>query len=394
MKAKLILVAALAMTASVALAAHGYKIVKNSSRDFAVVNDADGRVLAYGDTPCDTTNPGFKWWLRSVAQLPQTKVAKKTKISPASLGFPSTCEPLLTTTWGQEAPYNFMCPTTDYAPWGGFLPEAEHCPVGCVATATAQIMNYFKYPTRGQGTCSITLDEQSYVVDLSQATYDWSLMLDDFSTATYTTAQAMAVAQLCYHVGVASRMGYRAEASATDNYYALVALRDNFDYDVNPANNLQRDNFSDEEWMRRVYTELSEGRPILYEGLGIDFETYGVYGHSFVIDGYDAAGLVHVNWGWNGKCNGYYDIALLNPSDLHFDDFQMMATGIKPKYHEVEVTGDVNGDGQVTAADVTALYNLLLNGDNSMVINGDVNADGNITSGDVTAVYNILLGGS
>lgn len=36
-------------------------------------------------------------------------------------------------------------------------------------------------------------------------------------------------------------------------------------------------------------------------------------GHSFVIDGYDENGLVHVNWGWDGIGNGYYDIALLNP---------------------------------------------------------------------------------
>jgi len=54
--------------------------------------------------------------------------------------------------------------------------------------------------------------------------------------------------------------------------------------------------------------------------------------------------------------------------------------------------GDVNGDGSVTSADVTALYNYLLDGDSSATINGDQNADGSITSGDVTMVYNILLG--
>ncbi|MBR6489565.1 MAG: dockerin type I repeat-containing protein, partial [Muribaculaceae bacterium] len=55
------------------------------------------------------------------------------------------------------------------------------------------------------------------------------------------------------------------------------------------------------------------------------------------------------------------------------------------------IPGDVDGDGKVTAADVTALYNFLLNGDISLV-NGDVDGDGSITSSDVTAVYNILLG--
>ena len=58
----------------------------------------------------------------------------------------------------------------------------------------------------------------------------------------------------------------------------------------------------------------------------------------------------------------------------------------------VSVAGDVNGDGEVTSADITALYNWLLNNDNSAIVNGDQNGDGDITSGDVTFVYNILLG--
>lgn len=56
------------------------------------------------------------------------------------------------------------------------------------------------------------------------------------------------------------------------------------------------------------------------------------------------------------------------------------------------VPGDVSGDGEVTSADVTLLYNILLNEDWTGVVNGDQNGDGEITSGDVTIVYNILLG--
>ena len=56
------------------------------------------------------------------------------------------------------------------------------------------------------------------------------------------------------------------------------------------------------------------------------------------------------------------------------------------------IPGDVNGDGQVTAADVTALYDVLLNNDYSHVVNGDQTGDGDITAADVTAVYTVLLG--
>ena len=58
----------------------------------------------------------------------------------------------------------------------------------------------------------------------------------------------------------------------------------------------------------------------------------------------------------------------------------------------VVVPGDVDGDGKVTVADVTALYNYILNNDASAIVNGDQNNDGFITTGDVTCVYNILLG--
>ena len=55
------------------------------------------------------------------------------------------------------------------------------------------------------------------------------------------------------------------------------------------------------------------------------------------------------------------------------------------------IPGDVNGDGIVTAADVTALYDCLLNNDTSHIVNGDQNGDGNITAADITAVYDVLL---
>ena len=58
----------------------------------------------------------------------------------------------------------------------------------------------------------------------------------------------------------------------------------------------------------------------------------------------------------------------------------------------VGVPGDVDGDGEVTANDVTALYSFLLAGDNSTIVNGDQDGDGEITSSDITTVYSILLG--
>lgn len=58
------------------------------------------------------------------------------------------------------------------------------------------------------------------------------------------------------------------------------------------------------------------------------------------------------------------------------------------------VYGDVNGDGKVTATDVTAIYNVLLGTDNTYAATADVNGDHSVTSVDVTIVYDILLNGS
>lgn len=59
---------------------------------------------------------------------------------------------------------------------------------------------------------------------------------------------------------------------------------------------------------------------------------------------------------------------------------------------EPPMNGDVDNDGFVTTADITALYNYILNGDASAIAYGDQNNDGFITTSDVTCVYNILLG--
>ena len=61
-------------------------------------------------------------------------------------------------------------------------------------------------------------------------------------------------------------------------------------------------------------------------------------------------------------------------------------------YKASATTGDVDGDGIVTAADVTALYNYLLNNDTEFLATSDVDGDGNVTAADITVIYNILLG--
>lgn len=85
-------------------------------------------------------------------------------------------------------------------------------------------------------------------------------------------------------------------------------------------------------------------------------------------------------------------LAYYKKSDGTVEQLQFYPNLIQKVGGTVVVPGDVDGDGAVTAGDVTALYNYILNNDSSSIVNGDQDGDGSITAGDVTFVYNILLG--
>ena len=56
--------------------------------------------------------------------------------------------------------------------------------------------------------------------------------------------------------------------------------------------------------------------------------------------------------------------------------------------------GDVNGDFQVSIADVSALIDLLLGGSTISNPAADVNLDSNVSIADVSALIDLLLGGN
>ena len=59
---------------------------------------------------------------------------------------------------------------------------------------------------------------------------------------------------------------------------------------------------------------------------------------------------------------------------------------------QTALRGDVNGDGQVTIADVTSLVNIILGNQGGDTSVADLNGDGQITIADVTSLVNIILG--
>lgn len=92
----------------------------------------------------------------------------------------------------------------------------------------------------------------------------------------------------------------------------------------------------------------------------------------------------HITKPEGGHVNYYGQICANGSEDMYWGEIEIVP-------NPQGMVGDVNGDGAVTSADITALYNYLLNSDDSTLVNGDVNGDSSITSADVTAVYDILL---
>lgn len=229
-------------------------------------------------------------------------------------------EPLLKSAWGQGSPYNSQCPQKTNQQG-----DLQHCRVGCVACAMAQVLRFYEYPEVGIGQWTDIFNAAA-TANFGETHYDWSNMRDSYFSS-YTDREAEAVATLMYHCGVAVNMIYGLESSATFTAFAnnmTTALTTYFGYEKEGLQSVSRSKFTKTEWLQMIKENLSAGRPIIYSGSS---PTMG--GHTWVIDGYDSEGKVHINWGWNGQEDNYYDIDL---TDTH-NDFcknQSMVIGIRP----------------------------------------------------------------
>ena len=274
-----------------------FAIYESDGRGFVVVcaDDDYNPILAYSTQSyqAEDTPDGLKWWLSSMKQALRTKQphAKARKYHPV--------ENFLQTQWGQGSPYNLLCPDKN----------GKNYPTGCVATALAQILYYFRYPAQGHGQGRYTTGpSQAPIYQEIQGTYSYDNMLPIYKGVTPTEEQSQSVAVLMRDLGLASFMEYGTEGSGAMSNFAAQGLIKNMDYDSLALRSYFRDWFNTTEWMDMVSNELQQARPVYYAGSD---ESQG--GHAFIISGMDENGLVYVNWGWEGKADGYYDIATLVP---------------------------------------------------------------------------------
>lgn len=179
--------------------------------------------------------------------------------------------PLLTSTWGQGTYYNALCPSG--------------CRVGCVATAMAQIMRFWSFPSVGSGSHSYTCPPYGTLsADFGNTAYNWAAMPDN------VTSSNIAVATICYHAGVAVNMQYGQESSgaySTDVPYALTTY---FKY-ASSTQYREKSSYPPSTWEAMMKGELDNNRPIYYSGSSSQSG-----GHAFVLDGYQGSNF-HITLG-------------------------------------------------------------------------------------------------
>jgi len=215
-------------------------------------------------------------------------------------------EPLLTTTWGQGFPYNALCPTGAVN--------------GCVATAMGQILKFWNYPQQGLGSYGYTWQGYPYTgADFGSTIYNWANMPNSISEENAD------VATLLYHTAVSCRSmwGSNTGVAVTSNDNPMVSSFWNyFRMAFSSIRYVQKIDMPD-VWESTIQDELTAGRPVYYRGDGVG-------SHAFVCDGFDADGMYHFNWGWDGSYNGYFALTAINPGNYNFTNNQAAIIGIQP----------------------------------------------------------------
>lgn len=283
------------------------------------------RFLAYGDSALDMSDipDGLQELIeiyseqieRIIVSHPGEEVMLHST-RPNAGGNETSVEPLLTTMWDQNAPYNFWCPKNKDA----------YCLTGCVSTALSMIVRYhafaqFVEPVPEYTTSGLGL----YLEPLEPVEFDWGNMLDVYHEGEYTVDEANAVAQLMRYTGQAAQMDYTTVSSSAFVFNIPKVLK-RLGYE---AELLSRNSYEADAWEAILQNELREGRPVIYCANRGEPNS----GHAFCIDGYDASlGMYHINWGWSGKgnCDCVLDAFSPSTNNAVYDCNQMMVVNIQP----------------------------------------------------------------
>ena len=208
--------------------------------------------------------------------------------------------PYLNVQWGQSMPYNSYCPQ----------PDGIRTAAGCVATAIAQIMSYYKYPS----SITISYENPSYNYLL-----DWDAILMHRSNNDCNCDNHEMIGRFIRQIGDLVNMDYGTQSGAFDKDvpYAFSVL--GYKHDAYTSYSSYK-----------LTSSLSKNKLVYMSGVRMNGDDK--VGHAWVVDGYksityhhteymkedyelfwtitnqstDIITYHHINWGWDGTSNGYF----------------------------------------------------------------------------------------
>ncbi len=243
--------------------------------------------------------------------------------------------------------YNYYTPPNSSGDRGNY-----YC--GCVATAMAQVMRYFKYPAAGVGTATGYYEIDGvgdYQAPLlggngNGGPYDWTNM-PLTPDCTTTVSQSQAIGALTWDAGISVDMNYSSSGSSANPLKIPTALTGIFHY----SNAIYSDSTTwantyvlqpNDPLYTMVNPNLYAGYPVL---LGI-YATGASDGHEIVCDGYGlniingtTTMYHHLNMGWSGDDDAWYNLPTIDPTDT--TGYNTITSCIYNIYKKINTSSDI-----------------------------------------------------
>jgi len=205
--------------------------------------------------------------------------------------------PLLSSRWHQDVPFNLECPTVN----------GQRTWVGCMATATAQLMRHHEWPLWGAGSGSYWWDGDDcdmppvgeWITTDFELPFDWANMPDQASS-DMPTSEVTALSDFSFRIASSLQMDFSTCGSEASIGMVRAALMNNFHYRLG-IRDVTRFRYTDQGWFNEIRDDIDRGNPILYTTII----------HAMVCDGWrDADGMlqIHLNYGWGGTSDNWYTL--------------------------------------------------------------------------------------
>ena len=285
---------------------YAFNIGKDNGFVIVSSNECTNEIIGYshhGTFDLNSMPVGMRHWIKSyshtITHLPSSARRVSHKQREAVPALIQTC-------WDQTGVYAKYCPTVKN-PDDPNSPEYSTL-TGCVATAMAQIINYYQWPkslpalpeytTSSLGIFRPALLSESINYSILRSRYFW---YDDDESVNELNKLLMYCGQSC-------QMDYRPDGSGAG--FTVETMSKYWGY-TKKARSVNRSSYSTvDAWEDDIYNEIAAGHPVPYGGMNY------LDGHQFICDGYDGHGFFHLNFGWQGA-EGYFDLSLC---DVYYAD--------------------------------------------------------------------------